>query len=65
MYASAIIRIAPDYNVNEVEAFMRAEHGTLDALSRSAFDREVRIACAQIDQAGPEMSAALARSYGL
>ncbi len=64
IYAAAIQEIAPDYNVNEVEAWMRSEHGTLDGLSRAKFDREVRIACATIDQAGPEMSAALARSYG-
>ena len=64
MYAAAIKRIAPNHDAAQVEAFMRVEHGTLDALSRYAFRREVRIACATINHVGPEQAAALARSFG-
>ena len=47
------------------EAWMRLEHGTLDALSPEQFQREVEIALACI-AAGPLAdSEALANSYGL
>lgn len=48
-----------------VEAWMRSEHGTLDALSPEAFHREVGKALGYMDEAGPEMSARLAETYGL
>jgi len=47
------------------EAWMRLEHGTLDALSPDQFQREVEIALACI-AAGPLAdSESLAQSYGL
>ncbi len=48
-----------------VEAWMRVEHPTLDALDRARFDAEVEIALALIDRAGAAQSEALARSFGL
>lgn len=47
-----------------VEAWMRLEHGTLDALSRAAFMREalIGIACAQAE--GMEDADRFAASYG-
>ena len=48
-----------------VEGWMRLEHPTLDGLSRSQFDAEVRIALECI-AAGPlSDSESLATSYGL
>lgn len=48
-----------------VEGWMRLEHPTLDSLSRSQFDAEVKIALDCI-AAGPlSDSEALATSYGL
>ena len=48
-----------------VEAWMRLEHGTLDALSAAAFRREVGLALACIEAAGSDDSEALAASYAL
>lgn len=47
-----------------VEAWMRLEHGTLDALGRQQFDAEVAagVACHRAD---PVASESLAESYGL
>jgi hypothetical protein len=47
-----------------VEAWMRLEHGTLDALSPKQFRREVLMAVACVRQA-PEESVSLAESFGL
>lgn len=63
-YAREIARLAPDYDPAQIEAWMRLEHGTLDALSPDAFAREVVMSCLCID-ADPHQSAALAKSYGL
>jgi hypothetical protein len=48
-----------------VEAWMRLEHGTLDALSRKEFAREVEIAAQCVEAAGAADSEALAASLGL
>lgn len=48
-----------------VEAWMRVEHPTLDALGPSRFRDEVAVAIACIDAAEPGVSEALAESYGL
>ncbi len=52
-------------NPRHVEAWMRVEHPTLDALDRRQFESEVGIAITLIDHAGLEQSEALARSFGL
>ena len=46
-----------------VECWMRVEHGTLDALSPAAFEREVEIG-ADWAEADPGSTRLLARSYG-
>ena len=48
-----------------VEAYMRLEHGTLDALSMSKFRKEVRISIACIKEGGEVGAESLAKSYGL
>ena len=48
-----------------VEAWMRVEHPTLDAVGARRFREEVEIALGLIDSAGTEQSEALARSFGL
>lgn len=53
------------YEPAAIEAWMRVEHGTLDALGRDRFDREVQIACDCIDAAAPSETRALVASYGL
>lgn len=52
-------------NVRWVEAWMRGEHPCLDGLTRGQFDREVRAAIQCIQEAGPEMSEAVAKSHGI
>jgi hypothetical protein len=47
--------VAGQYDVAEVEAWMRLEHGTLDHLTLADFRAEVRTALALID-ADPAMS---------
>ena len=48
-----------------VEAWMRSGHPTLDALSMSAFEREVAVALRCIAASTAEKSEALAASYGM
>ncbi len=52
-------------NPAHIEAWMRIEHGTLDALSRAQFDREVRIAIGCALTSSPAENDALAASFGL
>lgn len=47
-----------------VEAWMRLEHPTLDALSAAQFEHEVGIALLCIDEASPQENEALAESMG-
>jgi hypothetical protein len=54
-----------DVNPAHIEAWMRLEHGTLDALSARAFAREVAICVDLVDEAGLDRSDELAMSYGL
>ena len=51
------------YDARQIEAWMRVEHSTLDALSDAEFERSVEIACRCID-AEPDLSRKLADSYG-
>jgi hypothetical protein len=48
-----------------VEAWMRLAHPTLDGLSRSEFLAAMYEALAQVQDAGPTESEALAASFGL
>jgi len=48
-----------------VEASMRCVFGTLDHLGGTAWDRAVQEAVAEVEAMGPEMSEALAESWGL
>jgi len=50
---------------HQVEAWMRLEFGTLDALGGAAWNRAVREATDCIDAAGDEQSERLAKSYGI
>lgn len=61
MYTDRIRKLAPKYDPRLVEAWMRLERGTLDALSSGQFKVEVRIAC-QCINADPEGSKRLADS---
>jgi hypothetical protein len=54
-----------DIDARHVEAWMRLQHGTLDALSPRAFATEVRVCVECVDEAGIDRSDELARSYGL
>ena len=48
-----------------VEAWMRAEHGTLDGLSPNRFDAEIRTALGCIAASSATDNDALAMSFGL
>lgn len=52
------------YDPRHIEAYMRLEHGTLDALSRRQFDQEVEV-CRQCVDADINGAESLALSYGL
>lgn len=64
-YLDLILSATTRHNPRHVEAFMRAEHGTLDALSPGAFRAEALAAAACVDQAGFDFSEKLAQSFGL
>ena len=65
LYQDRIKSLAPEFDARHVEAFMRVEHGTLDALSPRQFDEEIWIACACIEEGGADMAESIAKSYGL
>ena len=48
-----------------IEAYMRIEHPTLDALSKSQFRKEILISIACFDIDGIDNAEALALSFGL
>ncbi len=54
-----------DLDPRHVEGWMRAENGTLDALSTRDFEDEVLLAISACEQAEPEITENLAQSYGL
>ena len=54
-----------DLDPRHVEGWMRAENGTLDALSQADFEDEALLAIGACEQAEPEITENLARSYGL
>lgn len=61
----ARLGVVGQYDPRHVEGWMRAEHETLDGLSRQRFAEEVVIAVACIDAAGADQSEQVARSFGL
>lgn len=67
-YAQRVIAgldVAKGYDPRHVEAYMRAEHGTLNHLSASAFAAEVKLAVADIEYDGLGLADLVARSFGL
>jgi hypothetical protein len=54
-----------DLDPRHVEASMRSVFGTLDHLGGTAWDRALREAVAEVQAMGPEISEALAASWGL
>lgn len=54
-----------DSNPRHVEAHMRAEHGTLDALSPTKFATAVRLAAKDAADCDDNMNELIAQSYGL
>ena len=64
-YADLIRRLQPDYDPASIEAWMRVEVPTLDALSPEHFAREAAEAARAIDGSTPEMTQMLRQSYGL
>ena len=66
MYRDRIRTIVPIFlDPRHVEAFMRAEHGTLDGLSPERFRAEALLAGRCVMQAGGAAAEKLALSYGL
>ena len=69
LYTKSIEQRLKNMNVQadprHVEAFMRVEHGTLDALTPAQFTKEVKMALACIEQGGVDDAEELAKSYGL
>ena len=66
-YATIIRQCAPCIGTRDprhVEAYLRLQYGTLDALSRDMIRREARSIIGAID-ADPAMAERLAQSYGL
>ena len=53
------------YDPRHIEAFMRLEHGTLDALSPAKFRAEVAICAECVDEGGTLGAEDLAKSFGL
>ena len=64
-YADRIAALAPDADPAHIEAWMRLEYGTLDALSPARFAAEVSTALECIEHAGLDECDKLAHSYGL
>jgi len=63
-YRTRIATIAPDVPAHIVEAHMRADHGTLDALSSGQF-RLAALTAAQCVIEDPATTDRLRASYGL
>lgn len=63
-YQERIKAIVPRANPRHVEAWLRSEHGTLDALSPERFAYEAHEA-ANMAAADPDMSEKLAQSFGI
>lgn len=55
----------PGIDARHVEAYMRLEHATLDAIPTWQFEAEVKLAIECIEVGGIENAEALAQSYGM
>ena len=64
-YRTRIATIAPDVPAHVVEAHMRAEYGTLDALTKDRFRNAALVAAQMARFAAPGLNDALCASYGL
>ena len=69
-YAETIVSILyalnrKDVDERHVEAYIRLEHGTLDALSMGDLVRETKIALDCLDADGCDLADDLAASFGL
>jgi hypothetical protein len=64
-YRDTIEQLAPGFDARVIEAWMRVEHPTLDALSATQFAAEVEIAQACALEAGSRDNDALVASFGL
>lgn len=64
-YTAKIKEMAPGFDPRHVEAYMRSEHPTLDALSPRHFRSEVGIAVCCIVEGGLDMAERVAKSFGL
>jgi hypothetical protein len=53
------------YDPRHIEAFMRLEHGTLDAMSHEQFEREVEASRICVKSVSYEASEHLAKSFGI
>jgi hypothetical protein len=65
IYQKAITELAPHANARHVEAFMRLECGTLDALSEERFAYEVAAAAAAAAECPDNVLERIAESFGL
>lgn len=64
-YQKMIAPLAPGYDPNVIEAWMRVERGTLDHLSPEQFGQAVREAVLCAREAGPDQNKALLESMGM
>jgi len=64
-YQQYIAERTRDIDPRHVEAWMRVEHPTLDALTQKQFDEAMYAALAAAMDAGPEQREALAATFGL
>ncbi|MHB1952337.1 MAG: hypothetical protein ACYCOU_01195 [Sulfobacillus sp.] len=64
-YQKIIAQWSGDYSPRHVEAYIRAEHGTLDGMDRATLCLETAIACGRIELEGQDMAERLAVSLGL
>lgn len=64
-YAALIKPIVPNHDPRLIEAWMRLDHPTLDALSPEYFAEEARLAAKCVDRAGVAKSEELARAMGV
>lgn len=69
MSYAALIRdtspAAAAFDARHIEAWMRSQYGTLDALSPAEFGHAVRHGIACVETGGITLSENLAQSYGL
>ena len=65
MYREQIKSLAPEHDPRHIEAYMRVEHSTLDALSAAQFRHEVALAADCVKVGGIPLAECVAQSFGL